>query len=1156
MDPKVATKDNTEREDEEVERLQRRLPKDKPPRHDSHKQRISPESDPDTESDPDMSLNRREVGGSILSRILLRYAQGDSGKVTVRNTESDKIVQVNPETVEENPGKYQEVEDQDSPQEDSESDLTLAIRERVNSDPAFAGMVKGLNDPRGLGSIDDDRPLPAALAKAFPGLKTFGEAREEVAKAIKPKAPAKKPGPAKLLNPPKPHKIHPPRPPVKPRPAKPAPPDVPNKDRPDPDAPRDEYDGKPQETQLPPSKRLVDYNEKLKPEDAPSPGPKPSPSSEEPSESPPIKGETPTSKQDPGKGKAPKAPSEVEVWIQEGKHLEPEFQKYLDNNPQNARGASGEVEVWNPVSKQRVPFSKLPPEQQKKLQASFQQEKETLAQQEQEARNAEETAKEHQAALKALEDSPEVLKLIHQLSDPKSNASQKLKGKDLPSLVPEKIFPELKGAPDVWALKSLDRLVGLAESVKDSLAIRPELKGFQKEMAKDTKGVKAFFKKDPVLTNLEDPATAIQGMKAKEVEEVKKRYDAFKKAEERTKHVLKQAKKPKTAKLLRGLLDPESPIAKKAASSPEADASLIGLEGFKEGTKVSDLVATAKELYAIPPPPQRPEPTLQEVLDSVSLLDKTFPKKTARSLYGLHPEEINAVVAAYKGAKAKGDDLPEAMLKSGQYEPNPSKVLPPITVSYKGEPTPFSELPPKEQSKAYAQHKAMVVGASLRARNILASNYQAEGIPPGAATLLASFRLHEPPGESEEERLDRATQKEAKVLKYAVKKNLPPFKNPKEAFTLFTRGDSKDPATHRLAVAYAKGADYAALVKSHLSRQAEDPPSEHDTPGQLVGKMQKLGEAVDERAKYYPEEDRSTFQKIKGDLRAYFMERLSGLAPKKAKEVEGELEKSASKDWAKGMLPEKPSLSGQKSWFSSFLKIACSLGTSKVTTKTSHYRGIEPGSVTPYPTWHPADRVTEADGKRILAEARKNVNLKIEGRIPDTAYREALDHAIHSLDDGKFSKGLHPTVYNSLLAKLAGEAPLPSTLLTVTAMTNKKVASSLRTLAASLVETAPTAAFSIVEMADTLEKQAQQEQEGQGEQKQAQQEQQGQSEQKEAAQKYDSLRSMVIRTAYEAKDRAPFKTLLAAVRLSPFFLQRDTRTWHLSSSQSNKQSWL
>lgn len=61
----LGTKDPHDREEEEVERLVRPLPKIKPPRHDRRRERVDAERDPDlNKADKDLSRNRREIGGS------------------------------------------------------------------------------------------------------------------------------------------------------------------------------------------------------------------------------------------------------------------------------------------------------------------------------------------------------------------------------------------------------------------------------------------------------------------------------------------------------------------------------------------------------------------------------------------------------------------------------------------------------------------------------------------------------------------------------------------------------------------------------------------------------------------------------------------------------------------------------------------------------------------------------------------------------------------------------------------------------------------------------------------------------------------------------------------------------------------------------------
>ena len=109
--------------------------------------------------------------------------------------------------------------------------------------------------------------------------------------------------------------------------------------------------------------------------------------------------------------------------------------------------------------------------------------------------------------------------------------------------------------------------------------------------------------------------------------------------------------------------------------------------------------------------------------------------------------------------------------------------------------------------------------------------------------------------------------------------------------------------------------------------------------------------------------------------------------------------------------------------------------------RTAVYWGVDP-----YPTgkapgaylrWEQAHArdLTEVDFGGILKAARgwmrsPVLSTAIEGIVPDTQYRAALDLALRDHENGKYSAGLHPALYNQLLARLAGESET-ETLLTV-----------------------------------------------------------------------------------------------------------------------------
>lgn len=103
-----ATKDTYEREEEEAERLVRPAPKVKPPRDDKKREDVhehdpDTDGDPDLKGDPDLSLNYKSVGGSLAERVAEKW-------VRVKNKELDKGTRVSPETLQEQPGKYEKVE--------------------------------------------------------------------------------------------------------------------------------------------------------------------------------------------------------------------------------------------------------------------------------------------------------------------------------------------------------------------------------------------------------------------------------------------------------------------------------------------------------------------------------------------------------------------------------------------------------------------------------------------------------------------------------------------------------------------------------------------------------------------------------------------------------------------------------------------------------------------------------------------------------------------------------------------------------------------------------------------------------------------------------------------------------------------------------------
>lgn len=124
--------------------------------------------------------------------------------------------------------------------------------------------------------------------------------------------------------------------------------------------------------------------------------------------------------------------------------------------------------------------------------------------------------------------------------------------------------------------------------------------------------------------------------------------------------------------------------------------------------------------------------------------------------------------------------------------------------------------------------------------------------------------------------------------------------------------------------------------------------------------------------------------------------------------------------------------------------VGCGLGK-----KLALYHGVEPypkgnEGFAPYTGWTQAHQrdLGDADYNALLKSARGWLRTpvlanSVDGIVRDTQLRAALDLAIRSHEDGRYSSGFHPAVYDLLLAKLAGVST-EDTLLTVrTAQTDK-----------------------------------------------------------------------------------------------------------------------
>jgi hypothetical protein len=102
------------------------------------------------------------------------------------------------------------------------------------------------------------------------------------------------------------------------------------------------------------------------------------------------------------------------------------------------------------------------------------------------------------------------------------------------------------------------------------------------------------------------------------------------------------------------------------------------------------------------------------------------------------------------------------------------------------------------------------------------------------------------------------------------------------------------------------------------------------------------------------------------------------------------------------------------------------------TNRQAVYWGVKPEKVRPYPEWSQPANLREEDFARLLRSAKEwlktpVLSTNIDGVIKDTQLRAALDLAIRA--EG-FDYLIHPQIYNSLLARLAGRSQ-DETLLTI-----------------------------------------------------------------------------------------------------------------------------
>lgn len=1256
-----ATKDHYERETEEADRLVRPDPKWKPPRTDRRREEMETDRDPDIEGDrdvakdPDLSLNRKNIGGSttarrVLARFLLRGEAGVGGDagdqlIKVRHKGTGKVVRVKKKTLEAKPADYEEIKEEEEeapespfemwqklppgkiekpgekpsepgkaekppepepekiepwheevpqaapakkeeeapatekspeteeakpkPGEKDDAFYAGAGRELLDAaetDLKLQGVLKDIADPKSdLGGMAGYAPqLPAAPflkgMKVPEGIENLGDLQKAALhgqKALKaePKPKGKPKG--------------------KPEKGAPAGEETPAwaseqlavlKEI------RDKLQGA--AAKLPPEHReeVEDQIKELDKaqEDLKEAEPKPPKGKEAP---------TKPSAEPPKPGQAPPLPSKeerekvlrdsqnkriVEKWKAEKGGEAPEWQEHLKELPTTKTDKNGKPVFIDPKTKKEVPFESLPAGTQAKLISEY------------ESKRKGDAAAD--ALKKALVGNNQARAAIEDMFDPESETSKKIaelaKKHDLDELPAAKNLPELAEVlpKDVKTIADLQHLV---QSKADLFQKQPGWKAW----LKDTQGhgptsphFRQWAKKQGLPLD-EDSRDVLfpKGKKAvpwdklsdDEKARVFEGYDKYTRAGKLSKDIGELAHDNRDlANALFQLGNPASDAAQYLAgvtnlNDKKVAKALPALRNLTlpAGMTFGDLVEAAKTTFGPPPPPVRRKASEDEVTSAYTGLYRTFKHQprlgqTVIGL-GLHPADARQVIRTYNQAKLTKipPDQLDARIKeakeAGLYEPNPDAILPPKSGrNAKGKPTSWDNLTSEEQSEAYARHRNEVIATTAALRDQVAETLKNNmGVPPMAARTLALAKLSHKPGETDVERTQRARVLGKKIVENVLHANKPahPISDYDVKNTLAAMGD--DPLAQSFAVAYLQANDYQHARKEWLDPNSPRHIDEREPTRNIASRLKEASAYLRKQEKLYPASSRHGSMAER--FRKRILDRMMALNPKKAAELEPEIQKMDADDWdsakadhdklaaqfkkdskkyeqakakaeseyeaevrkqGKGYrepagpiksvadrlaeakvrepippepLPMKPNgydlvrkspraqqqsagglwqrllrgLTASERVAGRFLYSSCeasrTMGSPAPTDrhasaeKTGVYWGVDPATTkkvvnVPHVPWQQAHArdLGEKDYNAILAAAREWMKVPVLARILDEGttggnhlgavrdiqLRAALDLAIRDMEGGKYAVGLHPHVYNDLLARLAGKS--------------------------------------------------------------------------------------------------------------------------------------
>lgn len=578
---------------------------------------------------------------------------------------------------------------------------------------------------------------------------------------------------------------------------------------------------------------------------------------------------------------------------------------------------------------------------------------------------------------------------------------------------------------------------------------------------------------------------------------------------------------------------------------------------------------------------------LSQVLKGSAFKGRSDTDEIFDNLSSLHPMDLNEVLQKYHTLQSGSapSDLKKFIKSLATYQTsNPGDILPPEKVKVEGKEVALSSLPPEKQAEAFQEYKNEAIALNLASKPLLAKGYAEQGVPANLAQSLASEA--KPPHQMFNDAL-RDGASEAPLDKKQIKKifkNLPDEQ--KAAATAYFQARDYQAVKEKYLDSHAINERLSTpriiqqvtkAVKELKDREALYPEglTVEATTGfrnrvlQRLEDLHAVGQVDDDKFKAVQkwvfqqnadDFDDSVDNYYKAVKKGYKglkrpTQYPTGYAGVRLENPRGPKEQSRVKDvWDafKTLIPGRKKSSVRVA--SRYLSFCAESEMMPVTThkdRQAVYWGVEPypkghEGFAPYNEWeqsHACD-LGEKDEKALLSAARDwlkepILDLATMGEGPaDARYRAALDFALQTLEGGRYGMGLHPAKYNELLARLAGVSP-DQTLVTIreasvslytppSVRTSMPASNEIRQYAAKIASVSPSVAFDLVALADKVaqqeadqqqaqqQKQAEQQDQAEqekGQQKQAQQQDQAEQEAGQQKQAYTALRSAVIRTA-------------------------------------------